>query len=102
MQELTALAKAKPGSITYGSAGNGTSHHMAAELFKSMAKVDMQHVPYKGGGPMMNDLIGGQINVAFETAASATPQIKGGKVKALAITTAKRSPSMPDLPTVAE
>jgi tripartite-type tricarboxylate transporter receptor subunit TctC len=102
MQELTALAKAKPGSITYGSAGNGTSHHMAAELFKSMAKVDMQHVPYKGGGPMMNDLIGGQINIAFETAASATPQIKGGKVKALAITTAKRSPSMPDLPTVAE
>jgi tripartite-type tricarboxylate transporter receptor subunit TctC len=102
MQELTALAKAKPGSITYGSAGNGTSHHMAAELFKSMAKVDMQHIPYKGGGPMMNDLIGGQINIAFETAASATPQIKGGKVKALAITTAKRSPSMPDLPTVAE
>lgn len=102
MQELTALAKAKPGSITYGSAGNGTSHHMAAELFKSMAKVDIQHVPYKGGGPMMNDLIGGQINIAFETAASATPQIKGGKVKALAITTAKRSPSMPDLPTVAE
>jgi tripartite-type tricarboxylate transporter receptor subunit TctC len=102
MQELTALAKAKPGSITYGSAGNGTSHHMAAELFKSMAKVDMQHVPYKGGGPMMNDLIGGQINIAFETAASATPQIKGGKVKALAITTAKRSPSLPDLPTVAE
>lgn len=102
MQELTALAKAKPGSITYGSAGNGTSHHMAAELFKSMAKVDMQHVPYKGGGPMMNDLIGGQISIAFETAASATPQIKGGKVKALAITTAKRSPSMPDLPTVAE
>ncbi|MGB9148908.1 MAG: tripartite tricarboxylate transporter substrate binding protein [Burkholderiales bacterium] len=102
MQELTSLAKAKPGSITYGSAGNGTSHHMAAELYKSMAKVDLQHVPYKGGGPMMNDLIGGQISVAFETAASATPQIKGGKIKALAITTAKRSATMPDLPTVAE
>jgi len=88
--------------VTYGSAGSGTSHHMAAELFKSMAKVDMQHVPYKGGGPMMQDLMAGQIDVAFETAASATPQIKSGKIKALAITTAKRSPAMPDLPTVAE
>jgi tripartite-type tricarboxylate transporter receptor subunit TctC len=67
-----------------------------------MAKVDMQHVPYKGGGPMMNDLMGGQIDVAFETAASATPPIKGGKIRPLAITTAKRSPVLPDLPTVAE
>jgi tripartite-type tricarboxylate transporter receptor subunit TctC len=102
IQELIALAKSKPGAITYGSAGSGTSHHMAAELFKSMAGVDIQHVPYKGGGPMMNDLIGGQINLAFETAASATPQIKSGKVKPIAITTAKRSPTMPDVPTVAE
>jgi tripartite-type tricarboxylate transporter receptor subunit TctC len=102
VQELIALAKAKPGSITYGSAGSGTSHHMAAELFKSMAQVDLQHIPYKGGGPMMNDLIGGQVNVAFETAASATPQIKAGKVKPLAITTAKRSPALPEVPTVAE
>jgi tripartite-type tricarboxylate transporter receptor subunit TctC len=102
VQELIALAKAKPGSVTYGSAGSGTSHHMAAELFKSMAKVDLQHIPYKGGGPMMNDLIGGQVNLAFETAASATPQIKAGKVKPLAITTAKRSPALPEVPTIAE
>jgi tripartite-type tricarboxylate transporter receptor subunit TctC len=102
IQELIALAKAKPGGVTYGSAGSGTSHHMAAELFKSMAHVDMQHVPYKGGGPMMQDLVGGQINVAFETAASAVPQIKAGKVRPIAITTAKRSSAMPDLPSVAE
>jgi tripartite-type tricarboxylate transporter receptor subunit TctC len=102
VQEFIALAKAKPGSITYGSAGSGTSHHMAAELFKSMANVDLQHIPYKGGGPMMNDLIGGQVNCAFETAASATPQIKAGKVRPLAITTAKRSPAQPEVPTVAE
>jgi tripartite-type tricarboxylate transporter receptor subunit TctC len=102
IQELIALTKTKPGGVTYGSAGSGTSHHMAAELFKTMAKVDMQHVPYKGGGPMMNDLMGGQIDVAFETAASATPPIKGGKIRPLAITTAKRSPVLPDLPTVAE
>lgn len=102
VQELIALAKAKPGAISYGSAGSGTSHHMAAELFKSMAKVDLQHIPYKGGGPMMNDLIGGQVNLAFETAASATPQIKAAKVKPLAITTAKRSPALPEVPTVAE
>ena len=100
IQELIALTK--PGGVTYGSAGSGTSHHMAAELFKTMAKVDMQHVPYKGGGPMMNDLMGGQIDVAFETAASATPAIKAGKIRPLAITTAKRSPVLPDLPTVAE
>ena len=102
IQELVALTKTKPGGVTYGSAGSGTSHHMAAELFKTMAKVDMQHVPYKGGGPMMQDLMGGQIDVAFETAASATPPIKTGKIRALAITTTKRSPAMPDLPTVAE
>src|SRR5258706_1794227 len=102
IQELIALTRTKPGGVTYGSAGSGTSHHMAAELFKSMAKVDMQHVPYKGGGPMMQDLMGGQIDVAFETAASATPPIKAGKIRPLAITTAKRSSVMPDLPTVAE
>jgi len=67
VQELIALTKTKPGGVTYGSAGSGTSHHMAAELFKSMAKVDMQHVPYKGGGPMMQDLMAGQIDVAFDT-----------------------------------
>ncbi|MGH8770114.1 MAG: tripartite tricarboxylate transporter substrate binding protein [Burkholderiales bacterium] len=102
VKDVISMAKAKAGGLTYGSAGNGTSHHMAGELFKSMAGVDIQHVPYKGGAPMMTDLIGGSINMAFETSASATPQIKSGKVRPLAITTAKRSPSFPDLPTVAE
>ena len=98
--ELIALAKTK--AVSYGSAGSGTSHHMAGELFKSMANVPMQHVPYKGGGPMMNDLMGGQIDVAFETAASATQQLKAGKIKPLAITSTKRSAAIPNVPTVAE
>jgi tripartite-type tricarboxylate transporter receptor subunit TctC len=98
--ELIALAKTK--AVSYGSAGSGTSHHMAGELFKSMANVPMQHVPYKGGGPMMNDLMGGQIDLAFETAASATQQLKAGKIKPLAITSTKRSPAIPNVPTVAE
>ena len=100
MPELIALAKTKP--VSYGSAGSGTSHHMAGELFKSMANVPMQHVPYKGGGPMMNDLMGGQIDVAFETAASATQQLKAGKIKPLAITSTKRSAAIPNVPTVGE
>ena len=98
--ELIALTKKKP--LSYGSAGSGTSHHMAGELFKSMANVQMQHVPYKGGGPMMNDLMGGQIDLAFETAASATQQLKANKIKPLAITSAKRSAAIPNVPTVAE
>jgi tripartite-type tricarboxylate transporter receptor subunit TctC len=102
VKELIELAKAKKGQLNFGSAGSGTTHHLSGELFKSMAGVDILHVPYKGGAPMMNDLLGGQVSLAFETQPSALPHIKAGKVRALAVTTAKRSSALPDVPTVAE
>lgn len=102
VKELIALAKSQPGKLNYGSAGNGTTQHIAGELFKTLAGVDIAHIPYKGGAPMMTDVIGGQVTMAFDTSASANAQIKGGKVRALAVTTAKRSPAFPDLPTLAE
>ncbi len=102
VRELIDYAKANPGKLNYGSAGNGSTEHLSAELFKSMAGVEMTHVPYKGGAPMMIDLMGGQIQLAIETSGSALPQIKGGKVRALAVTTAKRAPALPELPTLAE
>lgn len=100
--ELLAYARANPGKLTYGSAGTGTSQHLAGELFKSMAKVSLLHIPYRGGGPAMNDLLGGQINMMFVQVPSGLPQIKAGKVRALAVGSDKRDPSMPDVPTVAE
>ena len=100
VKELIALAKAKP--LNYGSSGVGGTGHLAGELFNTMAGVKMTHVPYKGGGPAMIDLVGGQVQLVFATAASAVPQIKGGKIKGLAVTTAKRSALMPNLPTIAE
>ena len=102
VKELIALAKAKPGVLNYGSAGAGASQHMGAELFKTMTGTSMVHVPYKGGAPAMTDLIGGQISLMFEPLPTALVQMKGGRVRALAITTPKRSPVLPDLPTVAE
>jgi tripartite-type tricarboxylate transporter receptor subunit TctC len=102
VQELVAYAKANPGKLSYGSAGNGSTEHLSAELFKSMTGVDMVHIPYKGGAPMMADLVGGQIQLAIETSGSATPHIKAGSVRALAVTTATRSSAFPDLPTLAE
>jgi tripartite-type tricarboxylate transporter receptor subunit TctC len=102
VQELIDYAKANPGKLAYGSAGNGSTEHLSAELFKSMTGVDMVHIPYKGGAPMMADLIGGQIQLAIETSGSAAPHIKAGKVRALAVTTAARSPAFPELPTLAE
>jgi tripartite-type tricarboxylate transporter receptor subunit TctC len=102
VKELIDLAKAKKGQLTFGSAGSGTTHHLAGELFKSMAGVDILHIPYKGGAPMMNDLLGGQVSMAFETQPSALPHIKAGKVRALAVTTAKRSEALPEVPTLAE
>ena len=102
VQELIAYAKANPGKLAYGSAGNGSTEHLSAELFKSMTGVDMVHIPYKGGAPMMADLLGGQIQLAIETSGSAAPHIKAGKVRALAVTTAARSPAFPELPTFAE
>ena len=102
VQELIALAKAQPGKLTYGSSGAGNAGHLAAELFKSMTKTDMVHVPYKGGAPAMIDLIAGQVQLVFSSAPTAVPQVKAGKVRALAVTTLKRSTVLPDLPTIAE
>jgi tripartite-type tricarboxylate transporter receptor subunit TctC len=102
VQELIAYAKANPGKLSYGSAGNGSTEHLSAELFKSMAGVDMVHIPYKGGAPMMTDLVGGQIQLAIETSGSAVPHIQAGKVRALAVTTPTRSAAFPELPTLAE
>ncbi len=102
VQELIALARSQPGKLTYGSSGAGNAGHLAAELFKSMTKTDMVHVPYKGGAPAMIDLIAGQVQLVFSSAPTAVPQVKAGKVRALAVTTLKRSTVLPDLPTIAE
>jgi tripartite-type tricarboxylate transporter receptor subunit TctC len=101
-KEFIALMKARPGQFNYASAGPGTPQHLTAELFKYMAKVDMNHVPYKGSGPAIVDLMGGQVPFAFESMIAVLPQVKGGKLRALAVTSAKRSPLLPDVPTVAE
>ncbi len=100
VKELVALAKSKPGMLTYASTGNGTSPHMLMEMFKWMAGVNLVHVPYKGAAPAMIDQISGQIDVAFSTAIAALPFVQQGKVRALAISTQERFPPMPDLPTV--
>ena len=102
VQELIALAKAQPGRLSYGSSGAGNAGHLAGELFKTMAKVDMVHIPYKGGAPAMVDLIAGQVQLIFSSAPTAVPQVKAGKIRALAVTTARRSAVLPELPTVAE
>jgi len=102
IQEWYALVKAKPGSINYGSAGSGTGMHLTVELFKIMTKVDIVHVPYKGTGPAMIDLIGGQIQMMFAGTLSSVAPVKAGRIRALAVTSLKRSPESPDLPTVAE
>jgi tripartite-type tricarboxylate transporter receptor subunit TctC len=100
--ELLAYIKANPGKVNYGSAGIGSTEHMSGELMAAMAGLKMVHVPYKGGAPMMADLIAGRIQLAIETSGSATPHIRAGSVRALAVSTAKRSPAFPDLPTLAE
>jgi tripartite-type tricarboxylate transporter receptor subunit TctC len=100
--ELIALAKAKPKAVSFASSGNGQSTHLAAELFNSMAGVSMTHVPYKGSAPALNDLVGGQVPLMFDTMLSAMPHVKSGRLKALAVTGANRSPAAPDVPTVAE
>jgi tripartite-type tricarboxylate transporter receptor subunit TctC len=102
VQELIALAKAKPGTITYGSAGIGTTPHLTGELFKSMAGVDLVHVPYRGTGPAMVDLMAGHIQLFFDLVPNSLPQIKAGKVKGIANAGPTRPASLPDLPTVAE
>jgi tripartite-type tricarboxylate transporter receptor subunit TctC len=102
VQELVAMAKAKPGTIAFASSGNGSAQHLAGELFRQQAGVDMTHIPYKGGGPALNDVIGGQVPVFFANMASGLPHVKGGKLRALAITGSKRSPALPEAPTMAE
>ena len=100
--ELIALLKAEPGKYSYASSGNGTPLHLSGELFKSMAGVDMVHVPYKGAGPALVDVMGGHVPIMFDNLPSSTEHIKAGKLRGLAVTTAERAPSMPDLPTIAE
>jgi tripartite-type tricarboxylate transporter receptor subunit TctC len=102
VKELIALAKAKPGELAFGSAGNGTSQHLSGELFKKMTGEDMIHVPYKGSAPAVLDLIGGQVQLMFDNLPSSLPQVKAGKLRALAVTGPRRSPALPDLPTLAE
>lgn len=102
VKELIAYAKLRPGQINYASPGNGTSPHLAMELFKTMAGVDLLHVPYKGGPPAMTDLLAGRAALLFITISAALPHVTGSKLKALAVATPKRAASMPDLPTVSE
>jgi len=100
--DLIKLAKAKPGQINFASSGSGTSIHLSGELFKTMAGVDMTHVPYKGSAPAITDLIGGQVQVMFDNLPSSLQFIKAGKLRAIAVTSAKRAPALPDVPTIAE
>ncbi len=102
IQEFVAHAKAQPGKLNYGTAGAGTAHHLIGEMFKLRAGVDLMHVPYKGSAPAVADLVGGQVQVMFDTVTSALPQIKAGKTRALAMTTAKRSSALPDVPALGE
>ena len=102
VQELIAFLKANPNRHSFGSAGNGTSQHMSGELFKTMTGVQMQHIPYKGSGPMIPDLLSGTISMSFENITTAYPPVKAGRLKALAVTSAKRSFVAPEVPTMAE
>jgi tripartite-type tricarboxylate transporter receptor subunit TctC len=102
VQELIALARREPGKINFASAGNGTTNHLSGELFKSMAKIDIVHVPYRGAGPAMNDLIAGHVQMFFDLMPVVLPQIAAGKARALANAGAKRPSALPNVPTVAE
>jgi tripartite-type tricarboxylate transporter receptor subunit TctC len=100
--DVVAQAKGQPGKVTFASAGNGTSIHLAGELFASMAQVDMLHVPYKGSGPAVTDLLGGQVDYMFDSVTSAAPHIRSGKLRAIGVTTLKRSSALANVPTIAE
>ncbi|MGH8807923.1 MAG: Bug family tripartite tricarboxylate transporter substrate binding protein [Noviherbaspirillum sp.] len=102
LKDFVAAAKAKPGKLNYATAGNGTSNHLTMEYFKSTAGLDLVQVPYKGSAPMVTDLLGGQVDIMFDNAPHVMPHVKAGKMRALAITSEKRSPLLPDVPTVAE
>ena len=102
VQALIALIKRRPGEFNFASSGAGSTQHIAAELFKDATGVQITHIPYRGSGPAMVDLMGGQVQLAFETASSVIPHIKSGKVRALAVLSARRNPQLPDVPTMAE
>lgn len=102
IKELIALAKAKPGQLNFASTGIGGANHLSGELFKSMAGIDIVHIPYKGAAPAMNDLLAGHVSLMFDTIGVELPYVKAGKLKALAVTTAKRTAIAPDIPTIAE
>ncbi len=102
LQELIAYAKANPGKVNFGSSGNGTTRHLAGEIFNQKTGTSMTHVPYKGSGPAMTGLLGGEIELIFEGLGSASSHIRAGKIRALAVTSPKRSPAFPDIPTTAE
>ena len=102
LQDVIALCKAKPGQVSFGSAGQGSAQHLALEMFKLRAGIDALHVPYKGSGPMLTDLLGGQIDYSFETMSSAIQQVRQGKLVAIAQTSARRSRQFADVPTIAE
>lgn len=102
VRELVALAKAKPGALNFPSAGVGSSSHLAGELLKSLAKIDMVHVPFKGGGPALVAMISGEVQIMFATLPAAMPHVKSGRARPIAVTTTKRSLAMPELPTIAE
>ncbi|HET7729273.1 MAG TPA: tripartite tricarboxylate transporter substrate binding protein [Usitatibacter sp.] len=100
--ELIAMAKAKPGALSYASTGNGSSNHISMELFKSLAGVNIVHIPYKGSGPAVSDLLGGQVQLMFDNTPNVLPHVKAGKLRALGSSGTRRSPLTPDVPTVAE
>jgi tripartite-type tricarboxylate transporter receptor subunit TctC len=102
VKEVIALAKAKPGSLSYGSGGSGSSSHLAFELFKSMAGIDLTHIPYKGTGPLITDMLGGQVALTIASAVPLSAQVRSGKLRPLGVTGPKRSPAFPDVPAIAE
>jgi len=102
LKDLIDFARKNPGKLNYGSAGSGTTHHMAAELFKTMTGTFIVHIPYRGAGPMMLDLLAGQVDLAFDGLGTSATQIRGGKLRGLAVTSAQRNPALPDIPTVIE
>ena len=102
VKELIVYAKAKPGQVNYASGGSGASSHLAMELFKSMAGIDLNHIPYKGTGPLITDLIAGQVTLTIASAVALAPQVRAGKLRGMAVTGPRRSPSFPDLPAIAE